>query len=513
MSTTHISGGPRPFAPIVLALWLWIVSAVVFAQERKDVPRLDVMVVRTLGPGTESDWPDVDSRMVCSANGASSLYVTEGRAWYNGKPGPQWDGTGRFALSEDGKHWVYVARRGKDCYCVYDGKPGPAHPWILDLVLSPDGERVAYIVLKSGTGTRLDEDENPLNRTLASDRGTLAVFIDGKEGPACEKVQMPVFSRDGKHVAYKIFKDEKWRVIRDGREEHGCDRASPLVFSPDGKRLAYTADEQTTVVCHGKAGKQYHHVGPLDEIPQLFFSPDSRRLVYWAWNEKCRLVCEGEEGPEFDLPGRHALDRTRLPVWFSSDGRHMAYVGMNRDDAEEFVYHIVVDGRKGKAYRRIDEVALSPDGKRLAFSANRLEDEEHMMRVFCDGTIGKIYHSPRSLTFSPDGRRFAYIAEDMEDEEGMHVISDGRRGKGYERISNLTFSPDGRHLAYVAVAGIASRIVCDDAEGPGHKFRIIFPEKQDHLAQGLRYIAIQRDERNFDLNAVLMHVAWPRGRK
>jgi len=71
------------------------------------------------------------------------------------------------------------------------------------------------------------------------------MVVNGKEGPAFEKVLLPVFSPDGSHVAYRAKKDKQRFVVTMDAEGKKVKQHPPYeavwepVFSPDGKFVAY----------------------------------------------------------------------------------------------------------------------------------------------------------------------------------------------------------------------------------------------------------------------------------
>ena len=130
-------------------------------------------------------------------------------------------------------------------------------------VFSADGKRVAYVARK---------DEKWL------------VVLDGRPGPEYDEIMegLPVFSPDGKRVAYAAMKDEKWLLVLDGRAEPGVRRimAGTPVFSPDGKRARLRRQERGKwfVVLDGQPGPEYD--GIMAGTP--VFSPDGKRCAYGA---------------------------------------------------------------------------------------------------------------------------------------------------------------------------------------------------------------------------------------
>jgi S1-C subfamily serine protease len=229
----------------------------------------------------------------------------------------------------------------------HGGTPGPP-------VFSPDGRRLAYAVLGDSSG--------------GSERNW-RVVVDGREEKAfpvasipIDEFAMPVFSPDSRRLAYTVsYKappagEVCWRVVVDGQEEKEYSAGSfglrpgdfsmPL-FSPDGKHVAYQAAQGGTgnsrkrecfVVRNGVEGKHY------GGTHFLVFSPDSSHCAYMAAAPP-RMVLDGKEGKIYE--------RVALPV-FSPDGRHLAYQASERgarsQNGRTRAWRIVVDGVEGEVY-------------------------------------------------------------------------------------------------------------------------------------------------------------------
>jgi hypothetical protein len=56
----------------------------------------------------------------------------------------------------------------------------------------------------------------------------------------------PIFSADGKHVAYSVKNANKWSVVVDGKVGEDYGGTGPLVFNPDGT-LEYVAVKDNTL--------------------------------------------------------------------------------------------------------------------------------------------------------------------------------------------------------------------------------------------------------------------------
>lgn len=79
----------------------------------------------------------------------------------------------------------------------------------------------------------------------ANRAGAYFVVVDGKEGPAFDRVVTPAFTPDGKHVVYRARKgDERFVVVADRegrtiRQHPGYEQVFPVRFTSDGGSVAY----------------------------------------------------------------------------------------------------------------------------------------------------------------------------------------------------------------------------------------------------------------------------------
>ena len=95
-------------------------------------------------------------------------------------------------FSPDGKRYAYVAMQAGKSIVVVDGEPDPAYENLSRgaVMFSSNGNRVAYEI--RGAGGRV-------------------VVVDSQPGPVYESLDGgPVFSLDGKHVAYSASKGGRW---------------------------------------------------------------------------------------------------------------------------------------------------------------------------------------------------------------------------------------------------------------------------------------------------------------
>ncbi len=134
--------------------------------------------------------------------------------------------------------------------------------------------------------------------------------------------------------------------------------------------------------------------------------------------------------------------------WFvlSQDGKHYACVFSKRPN-----YYVLLDGQEGKSYLRINGLAISPDGKRVAYVAGLGKWGVEDYAVVVDGKEGPPYDGIGGTPiFSPDSKRVTYVGIRGNK---SYVVVDGRQDQIHSwcvnEVKGLTFSPNSGRLAYV----------------------------------------------------------------
>jgi Tol biopolymer transport system component/predicted Ser/Thr protein kinase len=173
---------------------------------------------------------------------------------------------------------------------------------------------------------------------------------------------------------------------------------------------------------------------PLHAPPGVYrtprFSPDGKRLAF------SMIGGQGEDiwvkDLDRDTPSRLSFlaGLNRWPVW-TPDGKNIVF--HSRNQAAPGLYWIRSDG-SGEAQRLTDgklefpfPYSFSPDGKRLAFSANGNGGSQVIFTALIEGDPGHMHLGKPELflgtpfaeafpAFSPDGRWLAYASD--EDESG-----------------------------------------------------------------------------------------------
>lgn len=259
-----------------------------------------------------------------------------------------------------------------------------------------------------------------------------------------EVVEGPIFSPNGRKVAYVAKTENKYFVVVNGKEGKAYDEIAGVpLFSPNSQKMAYIAKKdcmESTIELEGKEypiktgckelvvindeeGKVYNKVHPP------IFSPDSQKIVYEAIKERnFFIVVNGEEKDE------------GYPI-FSPDSHKIAYI--TREGEQRF---IVVNGKEGKKYDAISHLIFSPDSQKIAYIA---EKEDGYFTVV-NGEEGKTYYlifGPP--VFSPDSQKIAYKVR-KRDEIKWFIVVNGEEGKIYDDVGAPIFSPDSNKIAYRA---------------------------------------------------------------
>lgn len=384
--------------------------------------------------------------------------------------------------------------------------PVPAeYPKLTAITLSADGKRVAYV------GRWFAEDSAAGTTTFT---GKAALFVDeAKYSSDFYAIHSPIFSPDGKHVAYVTVTpvDNKlsasgWKLFLDTTQL--ADRVMPgaPVFSPDGSRLAYLVDTSQSIfkprmalhvngTLFSEVPERYMPMAMADDFemdaePILSFSPDGSAIAFTARvGKKCAVMVNDKDvAPDLDMVGPPKLatdgrvvyqakkkgdwslmvggtkvtadfDRIGKPV-LSRDGSALAYRA--RTGKKWAVY--INTTKVTPDLEKIGPIALSRDGRKVAYPAR----VDGTWTVFIQDTrlpvefqIPKLgYDGIRGFAFNADGSRVVYKYESFEDQAHLYA---GITGTSYLMINATRVTPDFTTLDFVVLDGTTIVVAGHDA--------------------------------------------------
>ncbi|MGH7788448.1 MAG: TolB family protein [Candidatus Binatia bacterium] len=278
--------------------------------------------------------------------------------------------------------------------------------------------------------------------------GRTKIIADGKVAGIYADTSMPDFSPDGAHLAYLIERDDgKIALVVDGQEQR--------VFAAPGVRASPPIKNETTgpnLIRQYDA--RYLSDGSLfviatDEDGWAVFHGDQRLGSYQ------RNVWSGP-GVQFEFGSEFQHSAALVPATVATAETASVAAWWTREAGQEERWHVVRNGTpEAQVCARpwvYEPPALSADGQHVAYACHETPaDQPDRVWVIHDGQRLGPYAGVWGLALSPDGRRLAFGADDGASERPWSYVVDGRpRRLQFDSLFPPRFSPDGRHVAWVA---------------------------------------------------------------
>ena len=261
-----------------------------------------------------------------------------------------------------------------------------------------------------------------------------------------------VSKRDGNFEIYVINADGK----NPRRLTNNPARDYAPSWSPDGKGIVFCSDRDG----HVPEGRVFH----ASEV----------------------YVMDADGGNPRNLTNHPSDDRS--PSW-SPDGTRIVFQSY-RDNDRNHNIEIYVINADGSNLQRLtnnlaadEDPAWSPDGKRIVFSSAREGHVVHNLDITyeiyvmdADGgnqqRLTENRNNDEDPVWSPDGKRIAFAADRKGDFEKIDIYVMDADGGNQQKLTNNrvwdsspSWSPDGERIAFVSTRDENSEIYVMDADG------------------------------------------------
>lgn len=286
-----------------------------------------------------------------------------------------------------------------------------------------------------------DEGHEPVQEEFWSPYfgGRHKLIVSAQEEYPYYRISQPVFSPDGKHIAYAAVQDFQWHLFVDHKKMQalpfGVETSSPFLYNFSSNSYAYVTRDRSIigqqVVFNGDIGEPRLKI----DHKSLLMSDDGKTLAYVAKDLVDLQRYYSEPNDDAAIPFYVFVNGKR--VWNSRDMEYEPGSFVLSPDGQ----HWALRERVGRDYQQNASTPsrIVSDGKEIA--APQLVSKPYLR----PGTNTLVYYSYAFNEERPLGG-FTPYAVDTKVHLGDKSIS-----VDHEIVSDLYFSPDGTYVGYGAL--------------------------------------------------------------
>ena len=272
----------------------------------------------------------------------------------------------------------------------------------------------------------------------------------GEKSRILEKIKSPISKGEGK-IAF-VSAGNIHIINPDRTNEARLTKGAQPIWSPNGKRIAYLIEEENIYLINQDGQEKLKVVENIEgTYSRRYFSwsPDSKEIVFvkdgsiWVINTDRSNLIRIIKGNDIISPV------------FSPDGNKIAY--FEKENGQECFRVINRDG-SGKTtlakdyFDRPLTLNWSPNGKKIVYETD--DNGGQIYVVDADGTNNFLLDSGFAgpAIFLPDGKKIAYIRSFSGADNRLFVINpDGTNKKEIVKggtMESLSCSPDGKKIVF-----------------------------------------------------------------
>jgi Tol biopolymer transport system component len=416
----------------------------------------------------------------------------------------EWSHPGRMKFSPDGR------------YIAYDYPPQQESDNRDIFLLAADGSREISLVEHPAEDELLGWTPDGNHILFASDRsGSMSAWIlpvaDGKPQGPPELVKQDIgeaqpigFTRTGSfYYGLEIGTSDIYTAAFDpaaGRLVTQPQKATQRFvgsnfspsWSPEGQFLAYVSirrqglfERDVISILSLKTGEE-HDLSPnlLELWGPIRWSPDGRSILVPGKDKKIQhglYLVDPQTGKVMSTLQSDLDSEISHPAWFP-DGKRLLYTDVLRESGtrtEAVVVRDLQTGRKTELFRptrglKIDDIALSPDGRQVALTLLEKETRSSVLKVLpvAGGEASELVRAKEPETIVGDALSWSSDSQYVVFGKGrstsgepktqlLAIASHGGEphalGLAMDSVGSLSFDPSGHHVAFSA--GSAKREV------------------------------------------------------